>query len=356
MKNKIFILLVLASSTTISCKKDFLEKPPLDQLSDDTFWTSENNVRTFAYGFYSTYFIGYNSGSTWGRYMWGQPIGVNPGIENAPSLNDDYAPYTPTEFTRIVPASGFGWSFINVRKANLFIQRVSDMPVSETMSQEAKNHWIGVGRYFRAMAYHYLVNRFGDVPWYDAVLDENDMDQLYKPRDSRVFVMDKVLEDLKYATENVRLTDGTAKQTVNKDVVLAYMSRIMLYEGTWQKYHFSNDSKANQYLTEAKWAANELIASGRYSLGNYRAVFTSLDLSTNPEVILFRQYVTGILTHSVMSWNNRELQTGGSKDLVDSYLAADGLPIGLSPQYQGDDGMDNVLANRDPRMSETFAP
>jgi len=340
----------------MSCKKDFLEKPPLDELSDDTFWTSETNVRTFAYDFYSAYFIGYNSGVTWGRYMWGQPIGVTPGIENATSLNDDYAPYTPTEFTRIVPASGFGWSFTNVRKANLFIKKVEDMPVGETMSEEAKQHWIGVGRFFRAMAYHYLVNRFGDVPWYDAVLDENDAVQLYKPRDSRVFVMDKMLEDLKFAAENVRLTDGTAKQSVNKDVVLAYMSRIMLYEGTWQKYHFANNSKANEYLEAAKWSSNELIASGRYSLGDYRAVFTSLDLSTNPEVILFRQYVSGILTHSVMSWNNRELQTGASKDLIDSYLADDGLPIHLSSQYQGDHGMANVLANRDPRMSETFVP
>lgn len=355
MKNKLYILLAVILTTAVSCKKDYLEKPPLDQLADDTYWTNESNVRTFAYGFYSSYFPGYGSGFSWGKVLWGQPENVSPGIENAASLNDDYAPNTPTEFTRIVPASGFGWNFDNVRKANLFIKRVEGMTVGTSMTQEAKNHWIGVGRFFRAMQYHYLVNRFGDVPYYDTVIDETDVAQLYKPRDSRVFVMDKVLEDLKFAAENVRLNDGTAKQAINKDVVLAYTSRIMLYEGSWQKYHFANTAKATEYFQASKTAADAIITSNRYSLGNYRAVFSSLDLAANPEVILFRQYVSGILTHSVMSWNNREPQVGASKSLIESYVGSDGLPIQVSPLYQGDKGPDQVFANRDPRLTETFA-
>lgn len=355
MKNKLYILLAVILTTAASCKKDYLEKPPLDQLGDDSYWTTESNVRTFAYGFYSSYFPGYGTSFSWGKVLWGQPENVSPGVEIAASLNDDYAPNTPTEFPRIVPATGSGWNFENIRKANLFINRVQGMTVGTGMTEEAKQHWIGVGRFFRAMQYHYLVNRFGDVPFYDSVLDETDVAQLYKPRDSRVFVMDKVLEDLKFAAENVRLNDGTAKQTVNKDVVLAFTSRIMLYEGSWQKYHYSNAAKATEYFQAAKAAADVIISSNRYSLGNYRAVFSSLDLSANTEVILFRQYVTGILTHSVMSWNNREVQVGASKSLINSYVASDGLPIQVSPLYQGDQGAAKVFANRDPRMTETFA-
>ena len=59
MKHKLYILLAVMLTTAVGCKKDYLEKPPLDHLADDTFWTTENNVRTFAYGFYAGYFPGY---------------------------------------------------------------------------------------------------------------------------------------------------------------------------------------------------------------------------------------------------------------------------------------------------------
>ena len=341
MKTRIFAFIFLALAT-FSCKDDFLEKPPLDQLADDSFWTNENNVRTFSYEFYPGQFTGYGVNNTWGNFFSGQ------------SLNDDFAPYTPTEYTRVVPASGGGWSFTTVRRANLFIDRVEKMPVTAAFNEETKNHWIGVGRFFRALEYFNLVKRFGDVPWYVKVLEETDIAELYKPRDSRTFVMDKVLADFKFAAEHVRLQDGTPKQSVNKDVVLAFMSRAFLFEGTWQKYHENNTSKAAEYLEAAKWAANEIITSGRYRLGNYRDVFSSLNLAGNPEVILYRQYEPGVLTHALMGYNNREPQNGASKDVIETYLAKDGLPIQVSPLYQGDKGIDKVMADRDPRLTETF--
>ncbi|WP_299823764.1 RagB/SusD family nutrient uptake outer membrane protein [uncultured Pontibacter sp.] len=338
MKKKIFILALFAT-TLFSCEKDFLETPPLDQLTDETFWKSEENVRTFSYGFYPAYFTGYGSGFTWGNYFSGQ------------SLNDDFAPTSPGQFTRNVPASGGGWTFSWVRKANIFIDRVQDVP----MSDDAKAHWTGVGRFFRGMEYADLVNSFGDVPWYETELKETDTEELYKPRDSRTFVMDKVLADFRFAAENVRLTDGAKGLTVNRDVVLAFMSQVFLFEGTWQKYHLNNAAKAAEYLEASKWAAEQLISSGRYSLSpSYRGVFNSLNLAGNPEVILYRQYEPGMLTHALNSYNNKEPQTGASKDAIDSYLAEDGLPISISPLYQGDKGIDDVMTNRDPRITETF--
>ena len=182
------------------------------------------------------------------------------------------------------------------------------------------------------------------------------MGQLYRPRDPRDFVMDRVLEDFQFAAENVRTNDGTKGLTVNRATVLAFMSRAMLYEGTWQKYHEGNNEKAKTYLEAAKWAANEIMESGAYSLDNYREVFNSLNLAGNPEVILFRQYEVGLLTHALNSYNNMEPQTGVSKDAIDSYLASDGLPITVSPLYKGDKSIDNVMANRDPRLHETVVP
>lgn len=340
MKSKIISVLAAALLVATGCKKDFLTRLPQDALEDTSYWTSENNIRTFSYGFYPNYFSGYGSGFTWGKFFSGQ------------SLNDDFAPTTPTPFTKVIPASGGGWSFAWVRKANIMINRVQTAPISD----DAKKHWTGVARFFRAMEYADLVKSFGDVPWIDKELDEASP-ELYKPRDPRSLVMSNVLADLQYAAENVRESDGTNGLTVNKYVVLAMMSRIMLFEGTYEKYHNINLQKATEFLQAAQWAANEVIKSNKYAAtDNFRSLFNSLDLAGKKEVILYRQYETGVLTHSLHSYVNGEPQSGASKDAVESFLAKDGLPISISPLYQGDKTIANVVANRDPRLTETIVP
>lgn len=346
MKKKILLLLI-CPLLILGCKKDHLEKPPLDQLEDGSYWTSESNVRTFAWNFYPRYFPGYAAGFdlSWGGFFTGE------------SLNDDVA--SSTRFTQQTPTSNGTWSgsFSWIRRANLFIDRVQTVP----MSDEAKAHWTGVARFFRALEYSNRVNDFGDFPWYEKVLDENDP-ELYRPRDPRTFVMDKVLADFQYAAANVRTNDGN-KTTVNRYAVLALMSRVFLFEGTWQKYHEGNAAKATEYLEAAKWAANEVITKGGYSVASdYRSLFNSADLSGNPEIILFRKYENSVVMHSLMSYNNKEAQTGFTKDAIDSYLGADGLPIGISTTYQGDQTIYTgsskktaAMVGRDPRINATFA-
>jgi hypothetical protein len=333
-----FLILILGNG----CKKDFLEREPLDSFSDDTYWRTEKEVSTFAWGFYTGYFTGYGSGFTFGKYFSGE------------TLNDDFAPTTPTAFTKNVPTSGGGWSFTFVRKANIFIDRVSN---STYLSDDIKKNWVGVGRFFRALEYNDLVKAFGDFPYYDKPLEETSID-LYKPRDPQIVVLDNMLADFKYAAENVRATDalvGPNGQIVNKYVVLAFMSRVFLYHGTLLKYSNINPAKATEYLEAAKWAANEVMTKGGYSLGaKYRTLFSSLDLKGNPEIILYRQYGTAQSTHSLVSYVNKEPQTGPSKNAIDAYLCTDGLPTSISPLYQGDKSIANVMTNRDPRMKETF--
>jgi hypothetical protein len=330
----------LAVTVLVGCKKDFLERLPQDVLTDDTYWSNENNVRTFAYGFYPAYFVGYGSGYAWGKYFSGQ------------SLNDNFAPSQPDQFTKNVPASGGGWSFSWVRKANIFINRIQTVP----MSEEAINHWTGVARFFRALEYFDLVRSFGDVPWYGHEMNETS-EELYKPRDPRTLVMDSVLADFQFAAANVRASDGVKGLTVNKYVVLAFMSRVFLYEGTWEKYHNTPSSNATKYLQAAKDAADSVIQSGKYSVApDYRKMFNSLSLAGNPEVMLYREYDEGLLTHSLNSYVNLEPQTGTSKDAIESYLSKDGLPISISPLYAGDKTIGDVFTDRDPRLYGTIVP
>ena len=342
MKFKNIFLIFGLSLLVWGCDKDFLEVTPQASMIDEEYWTNESNIETFAFDFYPAYFTGYGSGYAWGKFFSGE------------AFNDDFAATSPPVFTSSVPTTAnpaSGWTFTWVRKANIFIDRVQNSPIDDN----AKEHWVGVGRFFRGMEYKDLVQRFGDVPWFDEELTEEEEEEIYKPRDEREFVMDRVLEDFQYAAANVREDARVNGLMVNRDVVLGFMSRVFLFEGTWQKYHEGNTEKAREYLEAAKWAANEIITGGNYSLGDYRDVFSSISLANNPEVILYREYESGVLTHSLMSYNNRgEPQTGVSKDAIDSYLTENGLPIDQDPVYQGDQGIDNVMANRDPRLYATI--
>ncbi|UAY57138.1 RagB/SusD family nutrient uptake outer membrane protein [Arachidicoccus terrestris] len=337
------IIIFLFSTVCLfsGCKKGFLDRPPLDQLTDDNFWSNEKNVRTFSYGFYPTYFTGYGHGWTWGDYFTGE------------TLNDEFGQTSPSQYPKVVPSTGGGWSFTNVRKANIFLDRLQ----RADMSEEAKAHWTGVARFFRGMAYYLLVERFGDVPWYDKAVSSEQEDSLYIPRDPRQMVMKHVLEDFQYAAAHVRESDGEKGLTVNKWVVLAFMSKVFLFEGTWEKYHNVDQQAAKTFLEAAKWAAGEVINNGGFSFNYpYRESFNALDLSSNQEMILYKQYESGQVTHTLVSYVNREGQTGPNKDVIDDYLCSDGLPIELSGDYEGDKGIGHVMANRDSRMAGTFAP
>ena len=67
-------------------------------------------------------------------------------------------------------ASGNGWDFSAfIRRTNLMLSHIDD----STMSPEEKDHWKAVGYFFHSYWYMELIDRFGDVPWVDKLLNEN---------------------------------------------------------------------------------------------------------------------------------------------------------------------------------------
>ena len=134
----------------------------------------------------------------------------------------------------------------------------------------------------------------GDVPWYDHTLGSEDED-LYKPRDSRDLVMQKMIEDIDFAIEH--LPTSHSDYRVTKWTALAFKSRFCLYEGTFRKYHAGDvtlqtlpaDAKPYSYYLElAADAADKFIASSGYSIysaegadGSYIGLFTKHDVADN---------------------------------------------------------------------------
>lgn len=357
-----YIGCLLATATLTGCD-DFLDKDPQDKQTNDTYWRTETSLRTYAQDFYSYYFTGYGTDYTvFGGYFAGDDYTDDFINLNDANTNSAGYIYFPTSATTDWNSKTTNWSnsYSVIYKANVMIEKIPGMNISD----EAKAHWTGVARYFRAMAYSLLLKTYGGVPYYETVTDPASQD-LYKNRDSYLTVAQKVMEDFQYALDNVRVND--TKRQMNKQVVGAYMSREMLYHATWLKYHGSTvgssaekiaDAEIKAMLQAAINGAEVVMNSGLFAIGNtYTALFTTDDLSTNKEIVWYREYTSGVTTNPLMSYNGPEDQTQGgvTQDVVDSYLCDDGLPIGQSPLYEGDKHIDKTFAHRDPRLYQTLA-
>jgi hypothetical protein len=166
-----------------------------------------------------------------------------------------------------------------------------------------------------------------------------------------------VNEDLAFACANIRVNDGTKGLTVNRAVAQGFASRIMLFEGTWQKYHANNTAKATEYLKAAKDYAAALMQTNAYSIApSYKSLTTSEDLAGNPEIIMYRSYVENVVMHSLMSFQNTEHEMSSpSRSFVDAFLTKNGLPIHQAgnTDYKGKEYAKEIQ-NRDPRLADNI--
>lgn len=344
MKIKHIFIIGIIALVASGCNK-FLDRPPLTSETDATAWTGEDNVRLYANQFYPTFFPGY---------------GTNFSSGDVPLLgyqhSDDIVILgNQSNFTRAVPNSGI-WSMTTLRGINIMIDRLENR-MQDVLQPEAYAHWMGIGRFFRAFRYSQLVTQYGDVPYYDHVPSDLDLDDLYKPRTPRNEVMDAVYDDLKFAMENVRLNDG--EQNVNRYIVAGFASRFALYEGTWQKYYYQDNERAKKFLDLAVEAANMVIQSGRYDIvTDYRTLFTSQDLKGNRDVLLYRHYDAAVgVMHSIASNSNltESLLIGPSSDLIKSFIATDGEVWQNSDEANADNfEISQLIQTRDSRFEASF--
>ena len=336
-----FTLAVLLAGALSSCSKDFLDRGSKVVFSDDNFWTSGNNVKSYCWEFYNL-FTGYGTGTNGDFYF--------------TTFTDDQAARSMDLFPTAAPASNSHWDYTYIRKANLLLQRVPQM---EMLTTEEANHYLGVARFFRAFEYANLIRHFGDVPYINEYLDQSNVEAIYAPRTPRAAVVDSIMADLQFAVANLRTIERSKAlgdvNVLSREVALAYLGRVALYEGTYARYVAGDEGRAVPLLQVAAEASAEIVGSGMFSLTPvYQELYGSLDLSKNPEVLLYKSYVSGILTHSVIGYTNSStMMSGLTKDAVDSFLCTDGLPISLSGMYEDGADISQTLANRDLRLVQS---
>ena len=346
MINKIVGCILVVAFVMAGCKKDFLDRQPLSQISPDNGFNTENELKLYVRSFYDR--------------MLPNSDNDNKGVESLYNEDEDNVVKNslPDQLTgnRVVPVSGGAWDWGNLRNINYFLQNYSKGNLDTNISYK----YVGVARFFRAYFYYNLVTKFGDVPWYSGVIESNDSAMLLKPRDPRTLVMDSVLADINFAIAHLGKNKSVAEAT--KWTALALKSRICLFEGTFRKYHTEfNLPGADRFLQESVNAAEELITTGPYKVytstpdNAYRNLFSS-PTPLGDEVILTRQYSSALqVFHNVNYYTITPSygKPGLEKKLVNSYLMKDGTRFTDIPGYETMQFYDETQ-NRDPRLAQTI--
>lgn len=343
----LLVCIVLVSGCGEMTNED-LTRLPKDQISNDQYWSSANDMKLYVNQFYPSFVK---------QFAFWHPV-----MYYADGNSDNMAPITDPigNIDRIAglltPQADAGWAnwYSNIRDVNEFVVNVEE---NNLLTNPEANRYMGEARFFRAYFYYQLVKNYGPVPWITKPLN-TESEELQSPRTPRNQVVDNILADLDFAIEHLPPKSETGNNRLNKETALLFDSRVALFEGTWEKYHngtpfAAENSNPQKYLQRAAESAKALIDMGTASLAsNYAELFNQDDLDGNPEILLERQY-NAELGMSAMVQRRIPRHGGGTgltKSLVESYLVDDGNPIAVSSRYQGDDTLIDVVTNRDPRL------
>lgn len=353
MKKLIYIAVL--GFSLMACNDEFLDKYPQTSATEENAFQTSDNFKAFAYPLYKmfndkTIAQSFNDCGTNSIYEGD----VNAGYMVKKLNMNKYAFQNITE-----TASGNGWSFEHIRRANILLSHID----GSQMSDSEKEHWQAIAYFFHSYWYMELINRFGDVPWVNKVLTEAS-EEAYGPRADRMVVADSVLTRLKWAEEHI--TDQSKNGTlISRNAIRAAISRFTLREATWRKYHALGDYE--KYLTECARVSELLMTdyptlytgSGqeKYPGAGWSEMWTTEDLSSVPGVIFFKQYLNGY----VMSNFSHKEHTADSNNslhqyMINMYLCKDGLSIHKSPNYHGDKDQYSTFRDRDPRLWQTVMP
>ena len=344
-------------AVTTSC----MDLEPLSDLGDNLVWDNAANFQLFANQFYS-----------W-PHDFDRAVSDEPHSDYRSDLVAGSSMNVYSQGTNAIPATDANYTklYKRIYNTNLLLKNAESFDVPADIIVP-----VAEAKFFRAYSHFELVQLYGDAIILTEPLDL-DSEKLYGRRNDRGEVIDQVIKDLKDAVGGLPETSSEAGR-LNKYIAYAMLSRVALYEGTWQKFHTngkdatSNTSRSTELLTIAKDAANEVIKGGKYQLfyneklGNesYRYMFTledgaqcnpaNLSKSDNTEYIFVKRHRNGDKT----AWNLTHGMVANAcyvtRKLANMYLCSDGLPIGKSSKFQQYAGVTDEFQNRDNRMGNNM--
>ena len=338
--NKKLLITIFSCSLTLTSCSDWLDKLPQDKMSPETSFSNETELQAFSNSFYTS-------------------------LPSSSLYRDDLDNITHGSAAsmmrdgRVVPSSGGGWDWGNLRKFNTLLEYSVNCD-----DGGVRTRYDALARFFRAYFYYEMVVRFGDVPWIDRTLGVDD-ELLYAPRDSRTIVMDHVLEDLDFACENISRTKDETGSLVTKWVAYALKSRICLFEASFRKYHteLGLTDSADEWYQEAVRAAETVMKESGHSIytgegtdASFRSLFIS-DKPVTSEVMLASCADAGLAVLGEANWWWTSGTYGARfsmiRTFVNTFLNTDGTPFTDRAGYETMEFYDECQ-NRDARLAQTI--
>ena len=334
---KIYILLIV-SLLVYACS---LDETPQSSVSKEQAFATEAGLKAYIYNLYDIL-----------------PNGDDAHRKDA--MSDYGAVNSFSNFIRegaySAETSG-GWSWSNLRSINYFIENCTN----ESISEDIRYHYIGIARFFRAYFYYDKLVRFGDVPWIDRTLKIDD-EALYGERDSRTLVVQKIIDDLDFAFNNIKTTQSDGS-TLTKWVAYALKSRVCLFEASFRKYHteLNLTSTIEDLYKSAIDASKVIMEQSDYRIYkggdlnlSYRTLFTSDNVITS-EVMLATvcSKDLAILNDANWYWTSGTYGSRFSfiRTYINTFLMLDGTPFTNKNNYQTMEFYEECQ-NRDLRLSQ----
>lgn len=338
-----------------------LDLDPQDQMSDANLWQTPNDYKLYANQFYE-----------WTRDF-SSAVYDGPHSDTRSDLmtSSSYNEYSKGINNIPVSDGNYTGAYTKIRYANILLQKAESYPNPTDIAR-----YVAEAKFFRAYEYFDLLQLFGDVIVVTEPIDITDP-KMNAPRDDRSKVVDLIIEDLKQAIPDLPKENAIAtadKGRVSQGAAQAFLSRVALYEGTWQKFRTGDVTRINDLLDIAAESAWEVIDSKQYEifkpaeLGTdaYKYLFILEDVQSNPANIKKdknKEYIFSRRHDEVIAPIGKNITKNCfanvqwvTRKLAEMYLGADGLPIDNAQSTAGVDYStpDNEYAKRDNRMTNTL--
>jgi starch-binding outer membrane protein, SusD/RagB family len=361
-KNSPYLFAVLLL-TLLGCNK-LTDLKPLDTLSDAAYWTKVSDFKTFANQYYGFLHNFGNSFADNAHYDGRADVFGGGGAFGAG--------------TNTVPSTDGNWNnnYNNIRSCNYLLEKAATFSDQAGIAQ-----YVAEAKFFRAYCYFELLQLYGGVPLITKTLDLTSP-ELFGARASRDEIADQIIADLEAAIPNLPasiLASSTDFGRVSRTAAQAFLGRVALYEGTWQKFRNGNATRYNILLDKSAAASNSVITSNQFALfgtaasnalgGNSTVLGDSAQKylfilenpksnpagvakSANHEYILAYRY-DDVLKTIGTNISRQGTQIGPQHKFINAFLCQDGLPIEKSPLFQGFQTYGSEFANRDNRLKYT---
>ena len=355
MKYTLKAILVMAlGCLTYSC----LDLDPKDQIADGNYWQEASDFKLFANQFYG-----------WTRDFSNSVYDAPHSDKRSDLILDKSGTNVYSNGTNFIPTGDNNYTdnYNRIRRTNILLQKAESYGNQSDIEQ-----YIGEAKFFRAYCYFELLQLYGDVIITKKPLDVTDP-EMKVARNDRSEVVDFMIQDLKDAAGQLPLTSAVENGRVGSEGAWAFLSRVALYEGTWQKFR-GNEARGKELLDVAAKAAKEVINSKNFSLytpailgdSAQKYMFILEDVKSNPAGLLKASNTEYIFsrrhdeTLNPIGKNITKECLANAQQIAQKfatlYLCQDGLPIEKSSLYLFK--VDGIIAheyqNRDNRMLYTL--